>query len=82
MFKKQIAGTATGSAQLNFGPFHIKKVEILLPPTNKEQIVIANILFWMDKEIEALEKSLKKYQQIKTGMMQQLLTGKIRLLKK
>ena len=34
----------------------------------------------MDKEIESLESKKTKYEQIKQGMMQQLLTGKIRLI--
>ena len=34
----------------------------------------------MDDEIESLEKKLSKYEQVKQGMMTQLLTGKIRLI--
>ncbi|TVM00796.1 MAG: type I restriction endonuclease subunit S [Candidatus Brocadia sp. WS118] len=34
----------------------------------------------MDAEIEALEKKMEKYKMIKQGMMQNLLTGKIRLV--
>ena len=34
----------------------------------------------MDDEIAQLEKKLAKYQQIKQGMMQELLTGRIRLV--
>lgn len=45
----------------------------------EEQIAIATVLSDMDAEIEKLEQKLDKYQQIKIGMMQQLLTGKIRL---
>ncbi|HOI97674.1 MAG TPA: restriction endonuclease subunit S [Candidatus Pacearchaeota archaeon] len=48
----------------------------------KEQSVIANILSDMDLEIEKLEERLDKYRAIKQGMMQMLLTGKIRLLTK
>ena len=48
-------------------------------PRKKEQIAIAAILSDMDAEIEKLEQKLDKYRQIKSGMMQQLLTGKIRL---
>lgn len=55
---------------------------ILIPtPSKQEQTAIATILFDMDAEIEGLEKQLNKTQQIKQGMMQQLLTGKIRLVK-
>ena len=51
-----------------------------LPPTKAEQTAIADILTTMDNEIEALEKERDKYKCIKQGMMQQLLTGKIRLI--
>ena len=46
----------------------------------EEQTAIASILSDMDSEIEALEQKLEKARQIKQGMMQQLLTGKIRLV--
>lgn len=45
-----------------------------------EQRAIAQVLSDMDSEIEKLEKKLAKYQQIKQGMMQELLTGRIRLV--
>lgn len=48
-------------------------------PSKPEQTAIANVLSSMDKEIEALNTKLEKYRDLKTGMMQQLLTGKIRL---
>jgi type I restriction enzyme S subunit len=49
-------------------------------PMIKEQIAIAIILSDMDSEIQALEQRLSKTRQIKQGMMQELLTGRIRLL--
>ena len=51
-------------------------------PSIKEQTAIANVLSSMDKEIETLNTKLEKYRNLKTAMMQQLLTGKIRLVKK
>lgn len=45
-----------------------------------EQQAIATILTKMDNEITALEAKRAKYKAIKQGMMQQLLTGKIRLI--
>ncbi|MDD3190796.1 MAG: restriction endonuclease subunit S [Candidatus Pacebacteria bacterium] len=48
-------------------------------PKHEEQIAIANVLSDMDVEIEKLEAKLAKYREIKQGMMQTLLTGKIRL---
>ena len=53
---------------------------ILLPlPTLDEQRAIAQILSDMDAELDALERKRAKYRAVKQGMMQQLLTGKIRL---
>ena len=49
-------------------------------PNFKVQSRIAQILTDMDAEIEALERKLEKYKRIKQGMMQALLTGKIRLM--
>lgn len=48
-------------------------------PSLPEQQAIASVLTSMDNELSALEAKRKKYEQIKQGMMQQLLTGKIRL---
>lgn len=53
---------------------------IQIPSNKREQSAIANILLAMDLEIQALEKKRAKYEAIKKGMMQQLLTGKIRLI--
>ena len=58
----------------------IGNLEIALPP-KEEQNSIAKILSDMDNEIDLLNKKLEKYRNLKTAMMQQLLTGKIRLLK-
>lgn len=50
-------------------------------PKPEEQTRIATILSGMDAEITALETKLAKYRHIKQGMMQNLLTGRIRLVK-
>ena len=55
-------------------------MEIKMPHTEKEQQAIAQILSDMDTEIEALEQKQAKYKAIKHGMMQELLTGKTRLV--
>ena len=47
---------------------------------NKQQKAIAQILSDMDQEIETLKEKLEKYKTIKQGMMQELLTGRIRLI--
>lgn len=59
---------------------NFESMNFLLPEDKKEQRAIAKILADMDNEIEKLEIKLQKYKKIKQGMMQQLLTGRIRLL--
>ena len=49
-------------------------------PSKQEQTRIATILSDMDTEIENLENKFAKYEQVKQGLMQNLLTGKIRLV--
>ena len=58
----------------------LTEMQIEIPPTKEEQEAIANVLSDMDAEITALEERLEKAKAIKQGMMQQLLTGKIRLV--
>ena len=56
---------------------------LLIPcPRIEEQTAIATILSDMDEEIQALEQRLGKTRQIKQGMMQELLTGKTRLIQR
>ena len=59
----------------------MKTLQFSIPSSIEEQTAIANVLSDMDTEIAALETKLAKYRKLKTGMMQQLLTGKIRLVK-
>jgi type I restriction enzyme S subunit len=54
--------------------------EMLLPPTLDEQEAIAEVLGEMDAEIVILKSKLEKARQLKQGMIQELLTGKIRLI--
>lgn len=56
-------------------------LKVKIPISQKDQNKIATILSDMDSEIESLEKELVKYYDLKSGMMQQLLTGKVRLIK-
>lgn len=69
----------TGS-QMNLNTTLINTTEIPFPISPEEQTRIATILSDMDAEIAALETKLEKYRNIKLGMMQNLLTGKIRLV--
>ncbi len=69
----------TGGAQPHIHSRDLKPISMLIPPLS-EQNAIANILSDMDAEIEQLEHKRDKYIMIKQGMMQQLLTGRIRLV--
>ena len=64
--------------KINLGKISLVKIRIPLSFT--EQTAIAQTLTDMDDEISQLEADQNKYEQIKAGMMQQLLTGKIRLV--
>lgn len=66
-------------AQANLSLQNISDLPIEYP-LKTEQTRIAQILSDMDAEIEALEKKLEKYKMIKQGMMQNLLTGRVRLI--
>ena len=59
----------------------LDKIKILLPNSQSEQQAIATILSDMDKEIADFEAKRDKYRLLKSGMMQKLLTGQIRLTK-
>ena len=69
----------TGS-QMNLNTGLINATQIPFPKEETEQTRIATILSDMDTEISTLETKLTKYKQIKQGMMQELLTGRIRLI--
>lgn len=78
--QSQIQYVTKGGAQATVTIADIRNFKIPTPEKG-ERDAISGILENMDHEIEALEKKLKKYRQVKQGMMQQLLTGKICLEK-
>ncbi|MEQ3632296.1 restriction endonuclease subunit S [Thalassolituus sp.] len=80
MFHHCIAEIASQGAQPNLSLGDLGAFKITVPGA-KEQTAIATILSDMDQEIQALVQRLNKTRQIKQGMMQELLTGKTRLIK-
>lgn len=70
---------AQGDAVVHISAANLAKVEISLP-TFVEQEAIATVLLDMDAEITALERRRDKVRAIKQGMMEQLLTGRVRLV--
>ena len=76
--KEQMVDLATGSTFLEISKRDVANIRLRLPPL-PEQRAIAAALSDMDEEIAALERRLDKTRAVKQGMMQQLLTGSIRL---
>jgi type I restriction enzyme S subunit len=58
----------------------VKEFVLRIPQDDEEQAAIATILSDMDTELAELETRLAKTRQLKQGMMQELLTGRIRLV--
>ncbi len=73
-FLYNLYSQSTGSAQVNVGPTHLKKLFITIPKTSKEQNKIAEILSKVDNAISETEIIIAKYNRIKTGLIQDLLT--------
>lgn len=78
---KDITDYIVGGTRTKLTRAQLDKIEIAMPSTYAEQQAIATILSEMDKEIADLEAQRDKYRLLKSGMMQKLLTGQIRLVK-
>lgn len=77
---KQYCTLAAGSGVLNLNKALVSCIILRAPRNLSEQRAIAEVLSDIDSEIAELEKKKEKYTSIRQGMMQQLLTGKIRLI--
>ena len=80
VFKNFLQQLSAGSTINHLYQKDLVKFDLYVPPTKEEQEAIAGILFDMDSGIYKLEEKLSKYQKIKQGMMEELLTGKVRLI--
>ena len=78
-FLVSMVNKAKGGAQGNLSKVDITEYELKLP-SREEQTAIATILSDMDAELAALEARRDKTRTLKQGMMQDLLTGRIRLV--
>jgi len=78
--KYKIAEISQGITIIHLHGSRLKDISIFVPSDIKEQDSISRIIVEMSSEILLLESQRKKYQDLKQGMMQQLLTGKIRLI--
>ena len=85
LFRSSIGRTvmralAQGATRYNMSKLEFLNLEISIP-SYEEQCAIATVLSDMDSEIETLKRRLAKTYAIKQGMMQDLLTGRVRLVK-
>lgn len=78
--KQGFIGLCSGSTFLEIGKTQLRSYVVKFPATKAEQTAIATLLSDMDTELAALQAQLTKARHIKQGMMQELLTGRIRLL--
>ncbi|HET8638496.1 MAG TPA: hypothetical protein VFL96_16735, partial [Acidobacteriaceae bacterium] len=78
-FRQHLRRLAAGTKVYATNKAHIASAEVLLPEA-EEQIAVAAVLADMDAEIEALEARRAKTRDLKQAMMQELLTGRIRLV--
>ena len=78
--RNQIEKLSVGGIMEGLSTKIVQLLNVFYPVDTNEQKAICAILNDMDSEIAQLEKKLAKYQQIKQGMMQELLTGRIRLV--
>ncbi len=75
-----LIGLSAGSTFLEISKTQLKQYEVRLPTMKEEQTAIATVLSDMGAEIAVLEARRNKTQHIKQAMMQELLTGKTRLV--
>ncbi|GAA8463896.1 restriction endonuclease subunit S [Helicobacter pylori] len=80
-YEKDIMKLGVGSGLKNIQLKALKDFEILLPPLN-EQIAIANILSGLDNEITSLKNKKRQFENIKKALNHDLMSAKIRVLKK
>jgi type I restriction enzyme, S subunit len=78
--QETIYSAQTGGAQPHIQPKDLSPLPVLLPIGLDEQQTIAKVLCDMEDELAALESRLAKTRDLKQGMMQELLTGRIRLV--
>lgn len=78
-FRKEMFKIAQGSTRYNISKAEVMKMRITLPSI-EEQNVIVYVLAKADKEIELAKEKLASLQSQKQGLMQQLLTGKKRIM--
>jgi type I restriction enzyme S subunit len=75
---KELKRIATGVSVYSLSKTNLAKIELLLPPLD-EQHSITSVLWGADKEIAAMEKKLVLWNEQKKYLLNNLVTGTIRL---
>jgi type I restriction enzyme S subunit len=78
LIQKQLKLLTNGSSQPSLSLKNIRNLSVLSPPI-QEQIKISNVLNSIDDKLQVLSEKKVTYQELKQGLMQQLLTGKVRV---
>jgi type I restriction enzyme, S subunit len=78
--KQGFTSLCTGSTFLEIGKTQLTSYQVQLPPSKVEQVAIAKVLTDMDDELTALTQRREKTHALKQAMMQELLTGRTRLV--
>lgn len=78
ILKEKLIGLASGSTFLEVSKKVVEDIKIVIPSL-EEQEKIASILSEVDKKIDGYENKKQKLEELKKGLMQQLLTGNIRV---
>lgn len=78
--RERLIALCGGSTFLEISKSDLSGLEVNVPESEKEQKAIASVLAAMDEELKTLDQKLAKARRIRRGMMQELLTGRIRLI--
>ena len=76
--RKQIMKYAAGNQHVNIGQESLKKVKVKYLDI-KYQNIVANVFKTIDQEIEKIKEKVNEYEILKKGLMQKLLTGKVKV---
>lgn len=77
LFRRYSQGLVSDTLNLKYSNF--AQIKLKVPPSTKEQKKIASVFTEIDKEIELIKREVAMYQKQKKGLMQKLLTGKVRV---
>ncbi len=78
LFREKLDKNATGTTAKGISQKNLAMLKVIVPSLMEQQ-KIASILSSVDEQIESYEQEKEKYLELKKGLMQQLLTGKIRV---